>query len=161
MASVPVRLASAADSREAAQLLHDFNVEFAAPTPGVAVLAPRLARLLEAGQTFAFLAGAPAATGIALVTLRPNVWFEGPVALVDELYVRPDLRGKSIGSALLRGVAARCRTVGAHFLEVNVDEGDTDALRFYTRHGFSLRQPDTGERAFYLSAPVADFPDLG
>ncbi|MDN4477050.1 GNAT family N-acetyltransferase [Demequina sp. SYSU T00039] len=150
MVQHPVRLATRADARAAAQLLHDFNKEFDAPTPGPEVLAARLARLLDQGDTFAYLAGSPA-VGIALVTLRPNVWFDGPVALLDELYVRPDLRGRTIGTDLIRAVADYCRELGVDFLEVNVDEGDKDALRFYVHHSFALRQPDTGERAFYLT----------
>lgn len=150
MAQHTVRLATRADARAAAGLLHDFNREFDAPTPGPEVLAARLSTLLVEGDTFAYLAGAPA-VAIALVTLRPNVWFDTPVALLDELYVRPDLRGRTIGSDLIRAVAAHCQELDVDFLEVNVDEGDKDALRFYVRHGFALKMPDTGERAFYLT----------
>ncbi len=121
-----VRLAGRSDCRAAADLLHDFNREFDAPTPGPEVLTARLARLLDGGETFAYLAGTPA-IGIALVTLRPNVWFDGPVALLDELYVRPDHRGRTIGTDLVGAVADHCRGIGVDFLEVNVDEGDADA----------------------------------
>src|SRR3954452_4244500 len=96
-----VRLAEPRDAAVAAALLHDFNVEFDTPTPGVEVLSGRLERLLRGRDTMARRAGEPA-TGVALLTLRANVWSDGPVALLDELYVRPDRRGRGVGTALLK-----------------------------------------------------------
>ena len=43
--SLPVRRATPADAGIAAHLLHDFNTEYATPTPGVQVLAARLRTL--------------------------------------------------------------------------------------------------------------------
>jgi GNAT superfamily N-acetyltransferase len=150
-----VRLATPADAPELAQLLHDFNTEFDTPSPGPAVLAPRLAELLAANSTFAVLAGTPA-VGLALVTVRPNVWYDGPVALLDELYVAPDRRNGGLGTALLAEVVAQSHARGVELVEINVDEGDVDAQRFYVRHGFSATEPDTGERAFYFFRELGD-----
>ena len=143
------RLATPDDSGEVARLLHDFNVEFGWDSPGPEVLAPRLRRLLAGDDTVAILAGAPA-EGVALVTLRPNVWYEGPVALLDELYVPPARRGRGIGSAVMAHLMSLAQERGVALIEINVDEGDVDAQRFYERHGFASVQPETGERAFYL-----------
>ena len=142
------RLASAADADEIARLLHDFNTEFDTPSPGAAVLAPRLRKLLTADETFAIVAGRPA-VAVALVTLRPNVWYAGRVALLDEMYVVPDLRGRGIGSAVLDVMVATAAERGTDLIEINVDEPDVDAQRFYERHGFSGMDPGTGQRAFY------------
>ena len=76
------------DVAAAARLLHDFNTEFDTPSPGVDAIAGRLAELLGGTSTVAILAGRPS-VGMALVTLRPNVWHQGPVALLDELYWCP------------------------------------------------------------------------
>lgn len=149
-ADLTPRLAEPADAAELARLLHDFNTEFDTPSPGPAALQPRLERLLATDQTFAVLAGRPA-LGFGLVTLRPNVWYDGPVALLDELYVVPDRRSAGIGGALLTCVLDTCRARSVALVEINVDEADVDAQRFYDRHGFDLLQPETGERAFYLS----------
>ena len=150
MATASVRRASADDAGVVAQLLHDFNTEFESETPGPAVLHERLARLLEGTATFALLGGEPP-VGLALVTLRPNVWYAGPVALLDELYVAPGFRDAGIGGAIVDRLVQECAAAGVSAIEVNVDEGDVDALRFYDRHGFHLVQPETDERAFYLS----------
>lgn len=144
------RLASAQDAADVARLLHDFNLEFDTPSPGVEVLTTRLRLLLADEQTFAIVAGTPP-VAVALVTLRPNVWYRGPVALLDELYVVPDLRGRGIGSDLVDLLVRTARQRSVALIEINVDEADTDAQRFYERHGFAGQDPSTNERAYYFS----------
>ncbi|HMC39713.1 MAG TPA: hypothetical protein VKI19_08635, partial [Acidimicrobiales bacterium] len=78
----PRRRATPADAGTVAALLDAFNREFGTPTPGPEVLARRLGRLLATDTTLALLIGEPAA-GVALVTFRTNVWYVGPVALLD------------------------------------------------------------------------------
>jgi GNAT superfamily N-acetyltransferase len=143
-----VRLATPDDAERLAQLLHEFNVEFGTDTPGPDVLAPRLRRLLGTDRTFCVVAGDPI-SGFGLVTLRPNVWFDSPVALLDELYVVPHLRGHGIGSSLLAGVESVCRARGVEQVEINVDEPDHDARRFYERHGYRCGDPDGGTALYY------------
>jgi len=144
-----IRRADPSDADRLAVMLHAFNTEFDTETPGVEVLAERLRTLLAEPSTFAVLGGDPA-TGVALVTLRPNVWSDGPVALLDEMYVEPEQRGTGIGSAILQHMVEICRELGVAAIEINVDESDAGAMRFYERHGFSGVDPDSGERAFYF-----------
>jgi GNAT superfamily N-acetyltransferase len=131
-----------------AELLDRFNTEFDTPTPGPSVLAARLGGLLRGDGMFALLAGEPA-VGIAVVSLRANAWFDGPVALLDELYVVPGERNRGIGTALLRAVEEESRARGSELVEINVDGEDTDARRFYERHGYSDRDPGQTEPQLY------------
>lgn len=152
-----LRAATPEDAHVVAGLLHDFNTEYATPSPGPAVLAGRLERLLAGTAVHALVAGEPA-TGLALLTLRPNVWFDGPVGLLDELYVVPDLRGRGQGTALLRGIEEVLRARGGELLEINVDGEDVDARRFYERHGYRNSEPGSAGPLLYyfreLSGPA-------
>lgn len=145
-----VRTATPDDAEAIAGVLHAFNTEFDVPSPGAAVLAPRLRALLAGAATFAVITD-PDPVGLGLVTLRPNVWFEGPVALLDELYVEPARRSAGIGTALMAHIEAECRARGVEYVEINVDEVDTDARRFYERLGYTSIDPDSGERALFYS----------
>src|SRR4051794_3224821 len=127
-----VRVADAGDADAAAALLHAFNVEFATPTPEPDVLATRLRGMLRRDDVVLLLAGAPP-VALALMTFRPVVWDAGPVALLDELYVRPDLRGRGIGGRRLRRAGGAPRAHGAATLEGHIDQGGTPPPRRYER----------------------------
>lgn len=142
------RLATPDDAAEVGRLLDAFNIEFEAATPGPEVLAGRLGVLLSVDTTFAVVAGDPA-VAVGLVTLRPNVWHDGPVGLLDELYVSSSLRGNGIGSEVIAAIEGIARSRGVEIMEINVDVGDLGARRFYERHGYTAVDPDTAERALY------------
>ena len=142
------RHATMDDAAEVARLLHDFNVEFATPTPPVDELTTRLRSLLGRDD-FVVLLGNHADTAVAVLTLRPSPWSDGPIALLEELYVRPALRRAGIGSRLLDAAIDHAVGRGSEELQINVDEPDTDARRFYERHGFT-NVDDGGRMLFYF-----------
>ena len=148
------RIAHARDAAVVARLLDDFNREFDTPTPGAAVLTQRLERLLAGRDVFAVLVGDPAA-GLALVTLRPNVWYDGPVGLLDELYVVPSWRGSGLGTELLMAVERTVRERGGELVEINVDGDDVDARRFYERHGYRNSEQGKDEQLLYYVRELA------
>ena len=129
-----VRRATSADAATLGRLLWDFNTEFDSPTDPADVLAGRFARLLGRDDVLALLAGED--DGFAFLTLRPAIWYDGPVAQLEELYVVPALRDHGIGTALLGEARRLVREQGAPEVHINVDEVDTDTRRFYERHGF-------------------------
>lgn len=142
------RVAAVADATAVARLLDAFNREYHTATPGPEVLAGRLRRLLAGTGVIAVLAGDPA-VGVALATLRPNVWYDGPVAVIDELYVEPEVRGLGIGSALLAAVESITCEQGGRLIEIAVDGADIDARRFYERHGYTATTAGQDQPSFY------------
>ena len=138
-----VRKADVADADVLGRLLYDFNTEFETPTPTATEIAERFRRVLTGPQLVAFLSedANGGATGFALLSLRPTPYFDGPLVQLDELYVRPELRDRGIGTTLLEAVVAFARSQGSQEIHIGVDEVDTDTRRFYERHGFVNIEP--------------------
>ena len=147
-----VRRAGPADAATLGRLLWDFNTEFETETDPADVLAARFERLLAREDVVAVLAGS--ADGFALVTLRPAIWFDGPVAQLEELYVVPDLRDRGIGTAVLDEARRLCREQGSPEMHINVDEVDADTRRFYERHGFVNVEEGTDYRMLCYVGPT-------
>lgn len=142
MESHPLFIAESSDCARIARLQADFNAEFGSACPPVDVLARRLAAMLAGKHAFAVCAGTRTKiTGHALVTLRPTIYSDGPLAVLDELYVIPKLRGHGIGSAMLEGTLAELHRRKAGEIHINVDEDDVDTRRFYRAHGFVNSEP--------------------
>ena len=145
-----IRRAEVVDAPEVARLLHDFNTEFGDPTPGVAALSERAARLLAEGEITVLLGG-EGPDGIAVIRLRPALWSEGLDAHLEELYVAPDLRGHGIGRALLEGAMDAAREAGAVRIDLGTSVDDTAAIGLYESSGFTNREgePDGPRMLFY------------
>ena len=132
-----VRRATPDDADVLGRLLWDFNTEFGTETDDADVLAARFARILPLEAIVAVLAvddGQP--VGFGLLSTRPAIWFDGPVAQLEELYVVPALRSQGIGTQLLDLSRRLVRELGSPEMHIGVDEVDVDTRRFYERHGF-------------------------
>lgn len=140
------RLASAADAGVLADLLGTFNAEFDTWSPSRADLERRLARMVAGQSAYAVVAEGRGPEGFALVTLRPSPYYDGPVATLDELYVVPARRGRGVGSELMGVLLERARELRCGEVQINVDEPDVDARRFYERHGFRNHDGDSSQR---------------
>lgn len=133
-------------ARTIAGLLHDFNTEFESPVPAIDDLTRRFTVLLARDDVVVLLAGDVEAVGFAYLTLRPSPYFDGPLAQLEELYVRPDLRGEGIGTDLMSAALHELSARHCGEIHINVDEVDRDTRRFYERHGFSNTEPGTDDR---------------
>lgn len=128
------------------RLLRDFNDEFETPGPSADVFAERFRRQLARDDVLAYLAGGvDEPCGFALLTLRPTPYSDGPLAQLEELYVRPELRDRGIGGAIMAEAMREALARGCGEMMINVDEVDTDTRRFYERLGFSNLEPGTAD----------------
>jgi GNAT superfamily N-acetyltransferase len=152
-----VRRATTSDAPVLGRLLWDFNTEFETETDDADVLAARFARLLALPGIVAVLAEAEddgEAVGFALVSLRPAIWFDGPVSQLEELYVVPRLRDRGIGTQVLDLCRELVRGLGSPEMHINVDEVDADTRRFYERHGFRNIEDGTDYRMLCYIGPT-------
>ena len=73
--------------------------------------------------------------------------FEGRHGIyLEDLYVRPDHRGRGLGVALLAGLARRCRDEGLTRLHWNVLDWNAPAIGFYRGLGAETLDDWTGCR---------------
>jgi len=89
--------------------------------------------------TMAEWAGQPA--GFALWFLNFSTWEGRPGIYLEDLFVRPVYRGKGIGKALLRHLAARATQEGWTRFVWQVLDWNTPAIEFYEAHGAKVMHP--------------------
>ncbi len=79
------------------------------------------------------------AVGFALWIYNVST-FEGRHGIwLEDLFVRPESRGRGAGLALLRGLARRCRDEGLARLEWSVLDWNAPAIAFYDRLGAAAK----------------------
>ncbi len=131
----------------AAQLLHDFNVEYDAPTPKPDELAVRLAELVGGDHITVLLARAHEtgeAIGVAVMRVQPSVWSRAQEAYLAELYVIPSRRGQGYGRELITGAMRAARERGADYAFLVTSEDDRLAQRLYDAAGFRRTEGEGG-----------------
>lgn len=133
-----VRIAAGEEMPAAGRLLHDFNREFAEPTPPPEALAERLRELVGAGDTVVLLSGEDP-VGIAVLRLRDAIWSTGAECHLAELYVVPEHRGRGVGRGLMLAAIGEARRRGAERMDIGVDEPDHAARGLYESMGFTNR----------------------
>ena len=142
-----MRRASPEDAAAVARLLHDFQLEFDEPSPGVEVLAERYENQLRDGDVTVLLVGA-GPDGFAQLRFRPWV-YDGLHSYLEELYVVPSLRGKGLGRALLDAAMDVARDEGATQMELGTSETDTAARSLRERGVHKPRGKSDGPVMFF------------
>lgn len=89
----------------------------------------------------AYLIGPPRAPiGYIILSFGWSVEFGGLEGTVDELYIRPAVRGRGIATEVMLALPKALAGVGLKALSLEVATGDETAQRLYARAGFSLRE---------------------
>lgn len=79
-------------------------------------------------------------------------WLVADQAHINNLAVRPELRGRGLGSHLLESILTEARHLGAASLTLEVRRSNVPAQRLYAKAGFH----EAGVRKNYYTQPVED-----
>lgn len=93
--------------------------------------------LVDAGRgvlLLALLGDTPVA--VAYLAWTWTLEHGGRVGWLEELYARPEHRGRGVGGALLEAVCARAREAGCRALDLEVESSHARAIRLYERRAF-------------------------
>ena len=74
--------------------------------------------------------------GYSVVTFGFSLEFFGRDAIIDEIYVRENFRGKGIGSRLLKFIENLCQEEKIYALHLEVNRINTKAQDLYRRMGY-------------------------
>jgi len=89
----------------------------------------------------AYIIGPPRAPiGYIVVTFGWSVEFGGLDAIIDELFVRPGVRGRGIASEALIALPRALAVGGLRAIHLEVDRENAIAVKFYRRAGFTPRE---------------------
>lgn len=147
MTRLEVTPAAPSELREPLRLLEEWlrNTE---PVPDE--FTEKLRRSVEVGDIELLSARLDGHTaGVLLLAFRPNVSLGGLFASIEDLYVRPESRGRGVGKALLKAADERCRERGVYYVEAQVEENEAET--FYAAFGYES-EPDV--RVFSRSLPI-------
>ncbi|WP_438021851.1 GNAT family N-acetyltransferase [Sorangium sp. So ce233] len=88
------------------------------------------------GDVWVLVAGGEVA-GYCAVGFGFSLEFHGRDAFVDELYVRPEARGRGHAARLLDRAEQGCRDAGVRALHLEVEPDKAETYAWYRRRGFA------------------------
>ena len=71
--------------------------------------------------------------GLAHFYLHPSTWALQPACYIQDLYVRPEARGRGLARTLIDGVQAAARAAGAYVLHWNTRADNAAARALYEK----------------------------
>ena len=148
-----IRLAGTGDCDSIVALVRAFRDQSHPRALPDAEVASSVDRLLVDPATDFLLALAEPGDAIGYIQLRYqfSLWVSGLVAQVEDLFVARAFRRRGTGLELLQAAIVRARERPSRFIWLNTNERNIDALRLYTKAGFSsARENWQGGRQLWL-----------
>jgi ribosomal protein S18 acetylase RimI-like enzyme len=95
--------------------------------------------LKDASSHFLVAAREGTPVGFIYFTIRQTILHRGPSALIDELVVAEEYRGKGVGKQLVLAAIEKCRQLGCCEVEMSTEKTNLKARKFYKECGFEER----------------------
>jgi GNAT superfamily N-acetyltransferase len=139
MSEPRIRLATLEDSPLVAGVIRSLEVHYngAQGAPPIGEIETMVADSMgcEEGTRYALALVGERAAGLAcFAILRPGKRLSG-LLFLKELFVEEDVRGRSVGAALLRWLATYARVRGIGRIDLTTEAGNRRARAFYERLG--------------------------
>ena len=136
---IEFRRATPDDAPQLHEFMRAFNVEQGFDWhPGMAAAMDRL--LSDPGLGRAWVIDVEGKSGgYVALCFGFSLEFRGPDAFVDELYLKPELRGKGLGRETLTFITHEAKRLGLRALHLEVAHGDAKLVRLYESLGYRER----------------------
>lgn len=135
-----LHLAGPDDLDRLATLGAAFHAEMGLDRPDDTRRAALLPLLTGSPHGCAYLIGPTRAPiGYAVITFGWSVEYGGLDGFIDEIYIRPAVRGRGIATEVLTDLPRALAAAGLRALHLEVDKGDDHARRLHERAGFVAR----------------------
>jgi len=144
------RRADPSDLDSVVGLIAEFRDWWGKTEPSLEVIRGMAGRLLDDPQTEFLLAfdDAGEAVGIAQVRYRPSLWTGADDSWLEDLFVTEAARGGGHGRELVEAAFESARARGCRRIELDVNEQNEEALRFYESLGFTTEPKPPGRTLF-------------
>ena len=145
------RLCHPEDARLLAPLIHALALEEGVTPADVDEIAGIVDALLTSGASDFLLAEADnAPVGCLQIAYRLSTWQAMPYAYLEDFYLRPDARGKGIGTKMLDYALQRADAQGSDAVMLDVRAANSGAQKLYAHFAFK----DTGSIVLKLPLPL-------
>jgi ribosomal protein S18 acetylase RimI-like enzyme len=145
-----VRVAQPEDAEEVTRLIAEFRDWWGKSGPSTDLIRDTAARLLADPQTAFLLAfdAFGAAVGVCQLRYRLSVWTGVEDGWLEDLFVTASARSGGHGRELVEAAFDSARARGCKRIELDVNEQNEAALRFYESLGFTTKPKPPGRTLF-------------